>query len=710
MATETPLPPLEQIWWDILLNGDYKISVKPEKLKESDLPTEYKDLFIDTFQKSPEIAFPEFDNIIKAKLSANIADAKKQIFTRLALFQPTWQGNDKTQKKESEKIAQYLETTLNWKETKKLPDIALGFLELISSLPLSKEFPTLLSHLQKQVENWETKIIDIETILNSLKSFLPSKEILTPFFEWIVSISLILNQCNKKLKEIGGAPNDFFEEAQTWVKLRQIVGENFKLNKLPKVIEKEPLIAQIYQVGKEFPANKVGIQDFSLKALTPLLKNKFPNQEKLALEVVYLLYLMGILVLAERQPYFGKKERREMKDSIEVLLLPQYIKLAIFLFPAIKLPGAATVDQIKKSLPFVVNGSRKELELTPSNESVTDIVKTYSTGVEKIAHKLDALDAFLTKCQEFVGSEFVVFTWLSQLHNYVKDDLQRKEGEYIEYIKSIENESQKGELQEKVSGIIKDLENSLQAYEEKSRVLLKEKFSQLQEVETELKQFEKKYLETVQQISALIQKYGDERHVNVYSVLKNWETYLTDFQKKMKFSASNFFASLADRFKPLLEEERALYEKMITAELNPSVIENPSQWLTPANLSHADNRQRIQSIDQRLKELDSLRERLLQERLGVEKYLAGTIQSEEKIETKQCVVCHKNINFAEDQFIKCPSCNRAAHYLCLAWWLEKHNNCVVCGAEYVIPDTYTYPDDEDQSSEEEDNPAPPKEE
>ncbi len=710
MANETSIPPLEQMWWDILLTGDYKVSVKQDKIKESDVSPELKEFVENTFQKSPEMPFPEFDAVLKTKFAAKSAEVKKQIFTHLALFQTTWQGMEKTRKKESEKISQYLETALNWPETKKLPDLATGYLELISSVPLSKEFPALLSHLQTQVEIWETRVIDIETILNSLKAFLPSKEILTPFFEWTVSFNLVLNRCNKKLKEFAGMQNEFLEEAQIWGNVREIVGEPFKLNKIPKVLERDSIIVQIYQNAKELPATKGGNQVFSLKEFLPVLKTKYPDQGKLVVEIVYVLYLMGILVVAESRRYATKSEKREIKDALEALLLPFYAKLVKFLFPATNLPSAATVDQIKKLLPPALEANQKELETTPTAQSVAETTKTYSSGIDKIALKMDALGAFLTKCQELIGPEIIIFPALTQLHAYLQDDLRRKEGEFIDYVKNVENESQKGELQEKISGIIKDLENSLQTYEEKTRQLLKEKFQQLQEVEVELKQFEKKYLETVQQVASLIRQYGDERHVNIYSVLKNWEGYLTDFQKKMKFTASNLFTSLADRFKPLLEQERELNEKIQGIELNPSNIETPSQWLTPVNLSHAENRQRIKSIDQRLKEMDTLREHLLRERLGIEKYLAGTIQSEEKIETKQCVVCHKNINFAEDQFIKCPSCNRAAHYLCLAWWLEKHNNCVVCGAEYVIPDNYTYPDDEEQSSGEEDNPAPPNEE
>ncbi len=710
MAHETPLPPLEQMWWDMLLNGDYKISLKLDKMKESDLSPELKEFLGNTFQTSHEIPFPEFDASFKAKFPSQQAETRKQIFTHLVLFQTTWQGTEKTRKKDSEKISQYLETALNWPEIKKLPDLATAFLEKVSSMPLSKEFPALLSHLQKQVESWETWVIDIETILNSLKSFLPSKEILTPFFEWIVSISLILNGSNKKLKEFGGTPNEFLEEAQIWGNIREIVGEYFKLNKIPKVLEKDALITQVYQVAKEFPTAKGGLQGFSFKDFLPSLKSKFPNQERLVIEVLYVLYLMGVIVLADPQHYTTKSERRAIATALEAMLLPSYIKLAKFLFPAASFPDAATADQIKKILSVALNASRKELETSPTNQSVAEITGSYSSGVEKLVHKLEALDALIAKCQEFVGSEIIVFPTLSQLHANLQEDLRRKEGEFVEFVKNVENEAQKGELQEMIGSAIKELEKSLQAYEEKARQLLKEKFDTPQILEAELKQFEKKYLETVQQVSNLIRQYGDERHVNVYSVLKNWEIYLMDFQKKMKFSASYLFASLADRFKPLLEQERELYEKIQGAELNPSNVETPSQWLTPGNLSHEENRQRLQSIDQRLKEMDTLRERLLQERLGIEKYLAGTIQSEEKIETKQCVVCHKNINFAEDQFIKCPSCNRAAHYLCLAWWLEKHNNCVVCGAEYVIPDNFTYPDNDDQTSGEEDNPAPPKEE
>jgi len=709
MIIEAPLPPLEQIWWDILLHGDCKISLKSEKIEESNLSLELKQFLGELFQKSPLIPFQELEIAVKTKFPATAANVKKELFTHPTILQTTWQGTEKTRKKESEKLSLHLEKLFNWQETKKLPDYAAEFLEIISAIPLSKEFPFLLGQLQQQIERWEAKVLEIETVLNSLKAFLPSKEILTPFLEWIVSVSVTLNDCNKKLKAFKSAQNEFLEEAQVWGTIRELIGERFKINKIPKILENEPLISQVYLFVKEFATPKGGEQAFSLADFVPQLKAKYKGQEKLIGEIIYLLYLMGILVLAGEQPRASKSRQREVREALEQALLPSYAKLVVFLFPNLAFPTAITADDIKKKLPIQINLTRKELEITAPNQTNEEVIKAYNTGVEKISRKMEVLDAFLIKCQELVGSKFIIFHWLIQLHSYLRDDLTRKEGEFVEYVKNIANEAQKGELQEKVNGVVKDLESSLQSYEEKTRVLLTEKFSQLQEVEMELKKFEKTYQDSVQAISRLIQQYGDEQHVNVYSVLKNWEIYLIDFQKKMRFSASNLFASLADRFKPILEEERELLDNIITNEVNSTGGETPAHWLDPPNLTIVENQQRIQSLDQRLKQLEGLRENLFQERLGIEKYLAGTIQSKEKIETAQCIVCHKVINFAEDQFIKCPACNRAAHYLCLAWWLDKHSRCVVCGSEYLIPDNYAYPEDEEQSSED-DNPTSPKEE
>ncbi|OLS14571.1 MAG: hypothetical protein RBG13Loki_1810 [Promethearchaeota archaeon CR_4] len=700
MTIEVPLPPLEQIWWELLLHGDYKISVKSEKLTESNLSPELKQFFGELHQKFPEIAFPELDKDLKTKFPATVETVKKELFTHPTLFQTKWQGNEKTRKKASEKSVSLLETLLNWQETRKVPDIATEFLGIISALPLSKDFPVLIAYLLQRVERWEAIIVEIETILNSLKAFLPSKEVLTPFFEWTGSTNLILNQCTKKLKTFKGGENEFLEDAQVWVSMREIIGERFNLTKLPKILENEAFIYKVYILVKQLATPKGAEQVFSLPDFVPQLKGKMKGQEKLIGELVYIFFLMEILEPAVQQPMLSKPRQREVREALEQFLLPFYAKLVVFLFPQITFPAVVTVEDIKKKLPTAINLSRKELEISTSNQSNEEIIKTFNSGIEKITRKIDALNAFLSKSQELVGNEFTIFTWLSQLHSYMQENLKRKEGEFVEFVNNVENETQKGELQEKINEITKSLELSLHSYEEKSRVLLQEKSSQLQEVEGEIKKFEKTYSDAVEAISTLIRQYGDDRHINVYSVLKNWETYISDFQKKMKFSASNLFTSLADQFKPILEAEREFLDNIRINELNPSDGETTAQWLTPPNLTLAENRQRIQSLDQRLKQLDNLREKLLQERLGVERYLAGTVQIEEKIETAQCVVCHKVINFAEDQFIKCPACNRAAHYLCLAWWLEKHNNCVVCGSEYLKPDNFSYPEDEEQSSEE----------
>ncbi|HMF30301.1 MAG TPA: hypothetical protein VKK79_02735 [Candidatus Lokiarchaeia archaeon] len=699
MSTDIQIPPLEEIWWQILLIGTTKIHFKEEKLETSDLPDEIQQFLKQTFLVSFERPFKEFDGALKSAFPEDGASVKKTLFANQSLFQLSWQGSSKEQKKNAENITRYLEDALKWKETRNMADDASAISEILGQLPLSKEFPRLQAHLRERIEVLESKVISIETLLNSIKSFLPSKVSITPFLEWVTSSSLVLNKCNQQLQALLGSLSPFFDEPRMWVEIREVIGDYFKVNKLPKLFDREEAFTQVYDTAKKVSIPRADQQVFIVQALYDTLAEPFTGQEDLLCEMIYMLYLAGIFVFSELQPPLSKSRKKELKDALETHLLPYYIKLVEYLFPN-NTPPEVTMADVRRILPEALNAERQELEVHPEEQPVQETIQAFSTGVEKLTRKIDALDAFLTKYQYLVGSRVKTVSPLSKMNRYMMEDLKRKEGEYADYVNSVENETQKGELQEKISEHIAALEASQKTYEEKTAALLQEKFHQIQEIEDELAVFEDTYLSGLDSVTELVNRYGGEKSIDIYSVLKHWETFLVDFQKKVKMSTTNLFASLAERFKPILEKEREFLEKMGEIYVGADAsAEELTRWMNPQHLTLTENRDRIQVLDEKLRDLDALRGKYLQERVMLEQYIADSIQSQEHIETKQCVVCHKVINFGEDQFIKCPECSRAAHYLCLAWWLEKHNNCVVCGAEFVVPDNVLFPVAEDGTTE-----------
>jgi len=210
------------------------------------------------------------------------------------------------------------------------------------------------------------------------------------------------------------------------------------------------------------------------------------------------------------------------------------------------------------------------------------------------------------------------------------------------------------------------------------------------------------------EVSKLFKEYQTKANFNVYSSLKHWEEKFNELKNRVKFVVSALFMSFFDKFKDVIEKEQSFFNMVSNIPLKAAEL--PLSFsldiLLPEKLTEKQLRERLHTLDRKIKEIDKLKEMHEIERKKYQDFLEKILSDRNEITAQQCVVCHKDVNLIDDHYIKCEFCGRLSHYLCSAWWLEKHNSCPVCNNQYCVPNSGMYENDfyedenEDDSSKE----------
>ena len=100
-------------------------------------------------------------------------------------------------------------------------------------------------------------------------------------------------------------------------------------------------------------------------------------------------------------------------------------------------------------------------------------------------------------------------------------------------------------------------------------------------------------------------------------------------------------------------------------------------------------KERITELKAKINKNEKLNVLYNEELLKLEDILSSRVKSREGItaESVQCAVCHKFIDFGKENIIKCPFCENAYHYLCVAFWLSKYNSCPTCQNVFLDPNS-----------------------
>jgi hypothetical protein len=220
---------------------------------------------------------------------------------------------------------------------------------------------------------------------------------------------------------------------------------------------------------------------------------------------------------------------------------------------------------------------------------------------------------------------------------------------------------------------------------------VEEEIPQIQQISAIMKTFQNEFDEIHNRAQKLFQKYQKD-DVNIYDAVRRWEeTYFAE-KHRAEFIITKMLSVLIEKFKPLLKKESGM--EPFGIDDNKSSLMLSPDILNPETLTDDQLRSQMQYLDKKIKDLEKLKSVYSQRKISYKALLEKRLEKKGDIKSKVCVICHKTIDVVSDDYIRCEFCGRLSHYLCSAWWLEKHNSCPVCGNVYLQPGSELYDSDQ----------------
>lgn len=189
-------------------------------------------------------------------------------------------------------------------------------------------------------------------------------------------------------------------------------------------------------------------------------------------------------------------------------------------------------------------------------------------------------------------------------------------------------------------------------------------------------------------------KRAGSRGLNVAAAALAWDRAREGLEERVRRLLANFLESVGQQFESATQLERDLLgdfakQGLLLERLPESTLVDPepSRAGVPPGPSEEHLRIRLERVEARLGELQKLVELYSHKRDQYAAALSDRIRQKEGISSSTCVICHKPVDFARSEVLKCPHCGCISHRLCSLAYIEQHNNCPVCNNSYVVPNS-----------------------
>lgn len=499
---------------------------------------------------------------------------------------------------------------------------------------------------------------------------------------------------------------------QKWWKISLLKEDAFEVAKKKKDIPSEPIFLDFLSETKEKIKKKKRKERFiSLKSMMKQksytdLKRTFINflktgriPEKIEelrdedLDGPIFYYLRSLKYIEKTDNDFKDSlTRKTIKKNLKSNIKDQYLGNLMKLSKGLIKSKKALSGKLDKIIPRISLGLERDLEskiLAMDEKSDEEKEIAFKEEITRIYTFLDIQRNWLLGLEEYLGDYSDILDKHLRIISEVESELERKADDFIRYLDSIIEQSVRSELDQEINAKIEKLESLLKDYEETTATIIHKESPESKKLEEILENFEEQFYSINKEVEKIFKKYKDE-DFNVYNSLIRWEEKFSEIKNKVRFVVSSLFSSFFSKYRDVMEREKgffARFSKMTTSDASSVPLSFSLDMLMPEKLTEKQIRERISNIDLKVKELESTIDEYKKERKKYEQFLKGYLDEKGHIESTQCVICHKKIDLVNEKYIECEFCNRLMHYLCGAWWLEKHNSCPVCNNEYVVPNS-----------------------
>ncbi|MFX1344650.1 MAG: hypothetical protein ACFFAI_06060 [Promethearchaeota archaeon] len=527
------------------------------------------------------------------------------------------------------------------------------------------------------------------------------------------------------------------DQLHLWVEINKIKNLNYKLNKIPEVLENWGEIKELYVFIKSL--NEVFIKKRKKEKQEVLLTFHFDelyqyflsnNEKKIKFysDLTYLLNFNKIIEEYQGDEFINILERKEIIQNLKHFVKPLLKDLILEKFK----------DFIVEIENFELQDKQKDLELKTLEDQkirifVPKVVDYYILGLEKnFQEKIHddteseefekIADFYYNKIDQFYSKIQEIEDWVLTLENFlipynsitepyrkiftnISSEIYRRKNEYLTFIQTVRDEEVRVNIRNFIKEKISELNDLIRTYEDETSVIIKEEFPQLKQIREILSRYSKKIQDIKDEVFKKLEAEKTQ-DIDIYQIIKLWEDNFNRKKQQLTFLISLLINKLLKSFKELLDKEGFLFATITEISEQTENFEGlPLNFALSAflaeKLTEDELRERIAEINSKINQLNNSLGLYQVELSKLERILSNRVKLSKGISDSevQCTVCHKYIDFAKNQVITCPFCGSTYHYLCVAFWLSKYNSCPMCQNHFLEPHSNLFEGQEDQELE-----------
>ncbi|MHA1728804.1 MAG: hypothetical protein ACTSWY_08740 [Promethearchaeota archaeon] len=470
-----------------------------------------------------------------------------------------------------------------------------------------------------------------------------------------------------------------------------------KRNKTPVEYLFEPILKKIKDIIKKNQREKkfVTLDDIINFPEFKELKNHFINlhwkrnsepnirDKELNSPIMYILYRRGYIIEV-KNPFIDSLSKKKISKQLSDYILNSYrtfLKNTLKSKEDKKDPFSA---EPCKDFSRVIISKEREFEHEAQNLEVNEVndnekTKFFQNKIQNLYELVNRHDDWFLELRDYLKPYQAVIRKQLKSISEVRNELDRKSNEFTTYLDTVAEQNIRENLNNEIGAMIEQLEQLLKNYEtEASEIILKE-IPGINKLTVILENFQKKINLINGKVTKIFSTYNEQNNFSIYDSVKRWEKRHNEIQNQINFVVSAMVNSFYNKFKAIIKKEQNLFTSISEFPVNGSL-----NLLNHENLSERQLREQLQSINDKIDEIEQIRIHYQEKKAIYEAEITKYIQARGEI-SQQCYICHKKIDIVNDKYIKCEFCGRLSHYLCCAWWLEKHNSCPVCNNKYVLP-------------------------
>jgi hypothetical protein len=440
------------------------------------------------------------------------------------------------------------------------------------------------------------------------------------------------------------------------------------------------------------------------------------NPEAAGVIVDFLLYF-----LETRQAEFsirdlGKKERTEQRKRVTDRLKLEFLAFLKASWPEEDAEFIESLPADEKSSAILPKVLKHSLDREERDLMGFSIEQGLDAGKEKVAEvkstwetRVNGVSAWAAAIRPVLLDEFeTVLTPVEESLPYQIQEITRFTGKMDFYFQETKSQEDKVLIRDEIRVVLKDIDELVGKFEADAGQLLGNTFLDLEQAGRVIAEFKAAFEEKIETLNKTMKRNDAFKMVNLVEEIKDFfekrnekinlikNMILVDLKENVLMisrDASELNALLRDQKGFSIERgtfapTEVAPESEATAVLDDAMVETIEE-------DEFTLKKRLSLIEARLNELETIRKSLDDQK---DKLLFRLMKDEEKPKFLQqrrvgeCIICYEPITTLDEDVVVCPHCGRLAHYLCIAYWLEKYQVCPVCQGALVSPEGSS-PDD-----------------